>query len=101
MKTLYISLLDTIKEHDAEMVSQRRDIQLLEQALIFLVDDLIDRDLTLCVGQSYVKHAYELLKDRGLVDYARRERYEQVQQGLCDTSVRLKQVSKTITGVED
>jgi len=96
-----MSLLETIKEHDAKMESQRKDILILEQALIFLVDDLIDRDLTLCVEQSYVKHAYELLKDRGLMDYARRERYEQVQQGLCDTSVRLKQVNKTITGVED
>ena len=95
------SLLDTIKEHDAKMETQRKDIQLLEQSLMFLIADLIDRDLTLCVEQSYVKHAYQILKDRGLMDYARRERYEQVQQGLCDTSVRLKQVNKTITGVED
>tara|TARA_R100001129_G_C5166014_1_gene203374 strand:- start:56 stop:349 length:294 start_codon:yes stop_codon:yes gene_type:complete len=95
------TLLETIKEHDAKMESQRKDIQLLEQSLMFLIDDLIDRDLTLCVGQHYVKHAYQILKDRGLMDYARRERYEQVQQGLCDTSVRLKQVNKTITGQED
>ena len=96
-----MSLLETIKQHDAKMESQEKDVKLLEQALIFLVDDLIDRDLTLCVEQNYFKHAYQILKDRGLVDYARSERYEQVQQGLCDTSVRLKQVNKTITGVED
>ena len=96
-----MSLLETIKEHDAKMESSQREVELLSQALMFLVDDLIDRDLTLCVEQSYVKHAYKILKARGLVDYTRSERYEQVQQGLCDTSVRLKQVSKTITGVED
>lgn len=96
-----MSLLETIKEHDAKMESSQREVELLSQALMFLVDDLIDRDLTLCVEQSYVKHAYQILKARGLVDYTRSERYEQVQQGLCDTSVRLKQVSKTITGVED
>ena len=96
-----MSLLETIKEHDAKMESSQREVELLSQALMFLVDDLIDRDLTLCVEQSYVKHAYQSLKARGLVDYTRSERYEQVQQGLCDTSVRLKQVSKTITGVED
>ena len=96
-----MSLLETIKEHDAKMESSQREVELLSQALMFLVDDLIDRDLTLCVEHSYVKHAYQILKARGLVDYTRSERYEQVQQGLCDTSVRLKQVSKTITGVED
>jgi hypothetical protein len=96
-----MSLLETIKEHDAKMESSQREVELLSQALMFLVDDLIDRDLTLCVDHRYVKHAYKILKDRGLVDYARSERYEQVQQGLCDTSVRLKQVNKTITGVED
>ena len=96
-----MSLLETIKEHDAKMESSQREVELLSQALMFLVDDLIDRDLTLCVEQSYVQHAYQILKARGLVDYTRSERYEQVQQGLCDTSVRLKQVNKTITGVED
>ena len=95
-----MNLLETIKEHDAKMESQKKDVELLEQALMFIVDDLIDRDLTLCVEHRYVKHAYQILKDRGLMDYARIERYEQVQQGLCDTSVRLKQVNKTITGVE-
>ena len=96
-----MSLLETIKQHDEMMEVAKEEVKLLQQALIFLVDDLIDRDLTLCVEQNYFKHAYQILKDRGLVDYARSERYEQVQQGLCDTSVRLKKVNKTITGQED
>ena len=76
-----MSLLETIKQHDAKMKSQEKDVKLLEQALIFLVDDLIDRDLTLCVEQNYFKHAYQILKDRGLIDTIRKERYELVQEG--------------------
>ena len=95
-----MSLLETIKQHDVEMDALQEEVELLSQALMFLVDNLIDRDLTLCVEPGYMKHAYQILKDRGLMDYARNERYEQVQQGLCDTSVRLKKVNKTITGVE-
>ena len=95
-----MSLLETIKQHDAKMEATQKEVELLSQALMLLVDNLIDRDLTLCVEPGYMKHAYQILKDRGLMDYARNERYEQVQQGLCDTSVRLKKVNKTITGVE-
>ena len=64
-----------------KMKSQEKDVKLLEQALMFLVDDLIDRDLTLCVEQNYFKHAYQILKDRGLIDTIRKERYELVQEG--------------------
>ena len=76
-----MSLLETIKQHDAKMEATQKEAELLKQALMFLVDDLIDRDLTLCVEQSYFKHAYQLLKDRGLIDTIRKERYELVQEG--------------------
>ena len=76
-----MSLLETIKKYDAKMESHKKDVKLLEQALMFLVDDLIDRDLTLCVEQNYFKHAYQILKDRGLIDTIRKERYELVQEG--------------------
>ena len=95
------SLLETIKEHDAKMESQRKDIQLLEQALIFLVDDLIDRSLTLCLDERRLKPAYQLLKDRGMIDSWRIHEWNCTEDGLCDTSVKLKHVHKTITGVED
>ena len=90
------SLLETIKEHDAKMESQRKDIQLLEQSLMFLIDDLIDRDLTLCVGQHYVKHAYQILKDRGMMDSHRSTEFQNVQDGLCDQSVKIKQAVKSL-----
>ena len=75
------TLLETIKQHDAKMEATQKEAELLKQALMFLVDDLIDRDLTLCVEQNYFKHAYQILKDRGLVDTIRKERYELVQEG--------------------
>ena len=95
------TLLETIKKHDAKMEALTRTNDRLETALMFLVDDLIDRDLTLCVDQDYFDKAVQMLKNRRLMDSSRLRNYEQVQQGLCDQSVRLKQVIKTITGQED
>ena len=95
------TLLETIKKHDAKMEALTRTNDRLETALMFLVDDLIDRDLTLCVDQDYLSKAVQMLKNRRLMDSSRLSNYEQVQQGLCDQSVRLKQVIKTITGKED
>ena len=78
------TLLETIKKHDAKMEALTRINDRLETALMFLVDDLIDRDLTLCVDQDYFSKAVQMLRNRGLMDYTRNERYEQVQQGLED-----------------
>ena len=94
------TLLETIKKHDAKMEALTRTNDRLETALMFLVDDLIDRDLTLCIDQDYFDKAVQMLKNRRLMDSSRLRNYEQVQQGLCDQSVRLKQVIKTITGKE-
>ena len=95
------TLLETIKKHDAKMEALPRTNERLEQTLMFLIDDLIDRDLTLCVDQDYLSKAIQMLKNRGMMDSSRLRNYGQVQQGLCDQSVRLKQVIKTITGKED
>jgi len=78
------TLLETIKKHDAKMEALTRTNDRLEQALMFLVDDLIDRDLTLCVDQDYLSKAVQMLKNRGLMDYTRNEKYEMVQEGLED-----------------
>ena len=88
-----MSLLETIKKHDSKMESLTRKNERLEQALMFLVDDLIDRDLTLCVDQDYFSKAVQMLRNRGLMDCTRNERYEMVQEGL-------RNQSKTITGKE-
>ena len=96
-----MNLLETIKKHDAKMEALTRTNERLEQTLMFLIDDLIDRDLTLCVDQDYLSKAIQMLKNRGMMDSSRLRNYGQVQQGLCDQSVRLKKVIKTITGKED
>ena len=94
------TLLETIKKHDAKMEALTRKNERLEQALMFLVDDLIDRDLTLCVDADYLNKAVQMLRNRGLMDYSRNKTFEDVQQGLCDQSVKLKNVVRTITGTE-
>ena len=76
------TLLETIKKHDSKMEALTRKNERLEQALMFLVDDLIDRDLTLCVDADYLSKAVQMLRNRGLMDYTRNERYEMVQEGL-------------------
>ena len=95
-----MNLLETIKQHDAKMADLEKQNGLLIQTLGLLVDDLIDRDLTLCVEDGYMKHAVAILKNNQWMDSSRLRNYGKVQQGLCDTSVRLKQVTKTITGIE-
>ena len=95
-----MNLLETIKQHDAKMADLEKQNGLLIQTLGLLVDDLIDRDLTLCVEDGYMKHAVAILKNNQWMDSTRLRGYGRVQQGLCDTSVRLKQVTKTITGIE-
>ena len=71
-----MSLLETIKQHDAKMEATQKEVELLSQALMLLVDNLIDRDLTTAVEPGYMKHAFQILKDRGLVDYTRNELFE-------------------------
>ena len=71
-----MSLLETIKQHDAKMEASQKEVELLSQALMLLVDNLIDRELTTAVEPGYMKHAFQILKDRGLVDYTRNELFE-------------------------
>ena len=78
------TLLETIKKHDAKMEALTRTNERLEQTLMFLVDDLIDRDLTLRVDQDYLSKAVQMLRNRGLMDCTRNEKYEMIQEGLED-----------------
>ena len=79
-----MSLLETIKKHDAKMEALTRTNERLEQTLMFLVDDLIYLYLTLRVYQYYLSKAVQMLRNRGLMDYTRNEKYEMVQEGLED-----------------
>ena len=95
------TLLETIKDHDAKMEALKRVNNRLSQSLMRVMDELIDRDLTLCIDNDYVTEAFQLLENRGLVDSTRKENFITVQQGMCDQSVQLKQVVGRITGMED
>jgi len=69
-------VIDVKKMDSVEMDALQEEVELLSQALMFLVDNLIDRDLTTAVEPGYMKHAFQILKDRGLVDYTRNELFE-------------------------
>jgi len=84
------SLLETIKKHDAKMEALTRTNERLTQTLMLLMDNLIDNNLTLCVDQDYMSDAYRLLKNRGMMDSHRSTEFQNVQDGLCDQSVKLK-----------
>lgn len=92
------TLLETIKDHDAKMEALKRVNNRLSQSLMRVMDELIDRDLTLCIDNDYVTEAFQLLENRGLVDSTRKENFITVQEGMCDQSVQLKQVVGRITG---
>jgi len=94
------SLLETIKDHDAKMEALKRVNNRLSQSLMRVMDELIDRDLTLCIDDDYMEEAFRLLENRGLVDSTRKENFISVRQGMCDQSVQLKQVVARITGIE-
>ena len=90
------TLLETIKKHDAKMEALTRTNDRLEQVLMFLVDDLIDRDLTLCVDSISLNKAVQMLRNRGLMDSTRDKIYDDVREGLCDQSVKLMQAIKVL-----
>jgi hypothetical protein len=95
------TLLETIKDHDAKMEALKRVNNRLSESLMRVMDELIDRDLTLCIDNDYVTEAFQLLENRGLVDSTRKENFISVQEGMCDQSVQLKRVVGRITGMED
>jgi hypothetical protein len=90
------TLLETIKAHDAKMEALRRTNERLSQSLMLIMDDLIDKNMTLCLDQQYITKAFQLLKNRGLTDSYRSTEFQNVQDGLCDQSVKIKQAVKSL-----
>jgi hypothetical protein len=52
--------------------------------------------MTLCLDQQYITKAFQLLKNRGLTDSYRSTEFQNVQDGLCDQSVKIKQAVKSL-----
>ena len=91
-----MSLLETIKKHDAKMEALTRTNERLTQALMLLVDDLIDKNMTLCLDQQYITEAFQLLKNRGMMDSHRSNSFEVSRDGDCKQSETIKQAVKTL-----
>ena len=90
------TILETINAWDAEVTALRRTNERLSQSLMLIMDDLIDKNMTLCLDQQYITEAFQLPKNRGLTDSYRSTEFENVQQGLCDQSVKIKQAVKIL-----
>jgi hypothetical protein len=66
-----------------------------------LVDDIIDKDLGLCVDYKLVESAVELLEDKKWMDSTRSNQWKRVVQGLCDDSVKKLTMIKLVDNQED
>lgn len=91
-----MSLLETIKKHDAKMEALTRTNDRLETALMQLVDDLIDKNMTLCLDQQYITEAVQMLKNRRLMDSHRSNSFEVAVNGDCKQSRTIKHAVKTL-----
>lgn len=90
------TLLETIKAHDAKMEALRRTNERLSQSLMLIMDDLIDKNMTLCLDQQYITEAFQLLKNRGLTDSHRTNCFEVAGNGDCKQSETIKHAVKTL-----
>jgi len=82
-----MSLLKTIKEHDAKMEMLETHNEYLVEVLGRLVDDIIDRDVVLCVDFATIEEAVATLKQEKWMDSTRQENFDNAVNGMCDVSV--------------
>lgn len=76
-----------IKEHDEKFKELLASHEDLLCALGQLVDDIIDKDMGLCVDYTLVEKAVQVLRKEKWMDSHRQGRWDNVMAGLCDTSV--------------
>lgn len=82
-----MSLIDMIKEQDEKYARAILDLENFVCTLGRLVDDIIDKDLGLCVDYKLVEDAVELLQDKKWMDSQRQGQWDNVLAGLCGISV--------------
>ena len=90
------TILETINAWDAEVTALRRTNERLSQSLMLIMDDLIDKNMTLCLDQQYITEAFQLLKNRGLADSYRTNCFEVASNGDCKQSETIKQAVKIL-----
>ena len=91
-----MSIIEIIKEQDEKFARSILDLENFVCTLGRLVDDIIDKDLGLCVDYKLVVDAVELLEDKKWMDSTRSDRWAQVVQGLSDVSVKKVTVTKLV-----
>ena len=96
-----MSLIEMIKEQDGKYARAILDLENFVCTLGRLVDDIIDKDLGLCVDYKLVESAVELLEDKKWMDSTRSDRWTQVVQGLSDVSVQKLTVTKLVDQEEE
>ena len=82
-----MSLIGMIKEQDEKFARSILDLENFVCTLGRLVDDIIDKDLGLCVDYKLVEDAVELLQDKKWMDSQRQGQWDNVIAGLCGISV--------------
>ena len=82
-----MKLIEMIKEQDEKFARSILDLENFVCTLGRLVDDIIDKDLGLCVDYKLVEDAVELLQDKKWMDSQRQSQWDNVIAGLCGISV--------------
>ncbi len=96
-----MTILDMIKEQDEKYARSILDLENFVCTLGRLVDDIIDKDLGLCVDYKLVEDAVELLEDKKWMDSTRSRKWARVMQGLCDDSAKKANMVQLVDDGED
>tara|TARA_R110001583_G_scaffold11235_1_gene51189 strand:- start:87 stop:422 length:336 start_codon:yes stop_codon:yes gene_type:complete len=96
-----MKLIEMIKEHDDKFEELLTSHENLLCAFGRLVDDIIDKDLGLCVDYKLLEKAVELLDKENWMDSTRNRRWAKVVQGLSDVSVQKLTMTKLVDQEEE
>jgi len=96
-----MKLIEMIKERDDKMEALENQNELLVGILGRLVDDVIDKDLGLCVDYKLVEKSVKLLKQEQWMDSTRLRQWGRVMQGLSDDSVKKLTMMKLVDQEEE
>ena len=91
-----MKLIEMIKKHDDKMEALENQNELLVGILGRLVDDIIDKDLGLCVDYKLVEKSVAALKQEKWMDSTRLRQWGRVIQGLSDDSVKKLTMMKLV-----
>ena len=91
-----MKLIEMIKEHDNKMEALENQNELLVGILGRLVDNIIDKDLGLCVDYKLVENSVAILKQEKWMDSTRLRQWGRVIQGLSDDSVKKLTMMKLV-----